>query len=243
MIYANNGPKIFFTSDTHFSQERTLKLSCRPFETVNDMNNHIITEWNNTVSSNDIVYHLGDFGDASICEKLNGRIVLVLGNYEYNPDKNMLTTEYSVEGISELTKAETQLTDDPDYNSDRLYEYREFMKESFNFRDVIFPETLSKDASCTNRSHLKAIKYVVSLNNSPLNGLYMAHVPSEIQKVSNNDDFTFGLFGHIHKLQMVRRYGLNVGIDCHNFKPVSLDQVLFYMNAIQNHYDSEVFGG
>lgn len=51
----------------------------------------------------------------------------------------------------------------------------------------------------------------------------------------------FTLFGHIHKLQMVKRNALNVGVDCHNFMPIDFGEVLFYKNAIQNHYDHEVF--
>ena len=51
----------------------------------------------------------------------------------------------------------------------------------------------------------------------------------------------FHLFGHIHERQMIKRFGLNVGIDCHNFKPIDLDTVLFYDNALKNFYDEEVF--
>jgi len=51
----------------------------------------------------------------------------------------------------------------------------------------------------------------------------------------------FFLFGHIHKLQMVKRNGLNVGVDCHNFVPLSVEDVLFYRESIQNHYDENVF--
>ena len=40
---------------------------------------------------------------------------------------------------------------------------------------------------------------------------------------------------------MIKRFGLNVGIDCHNFKPIDLDTVLFYDNALKNFYDEEVF--
>jgi calcineurin-like phosphoesterase family protein len=51
----------------------------------------------------------------------------------------------------------------------------------------------------------------------------------------------FHLFGHIHKLQMVKRNGLNVGTDCHDFAPIDLETVLFYYNAITKHYDENVF--
>lgn len=55
------------------------------------------------------------------------------------------------------------------------------------------------------------------------------------------DDKYFYLFGHIHKLQMVKVNGLNVGMDCHNFMPIDEETVLFYYNAIMNHYDDNVF--
>ncbi len=51
----------------------------------------------------------------------------------------------------------------------------------------------------------------------------------------------FNLFGHIHKLQMVKEFGLNVGVDCHNFTPISEETVAFYKGAIESHYDHEVF--
>ena len=40
---------------------------------------------------------------------------------------------------------------------------------------------------------------------------------------------------------MVKKRGLNVGVDCHNFTPIDLDTVLFYHNAIQRYYDKDVF--
>lgn len=63
-----------------------------------------------------------------------------------------------------------------------------------------------------------------------------------VHEPSKTDPNIFNLFGHIHKLQMVKRNGLNVGVDCHNFTPIDLDTVKFYRNAIENHYDEEVFG-
>lgn len=51
----------------------------------------------------------------------------------------------------------------------------------------------------------------------------------------------FFLFGHIHKLQMVKRNGLNVGVDCHHFCPLTLKGVLFYVGGIKHHYNQDVF--
>lgn len=84
----NKKSNVFFTSDTHFSQERTLKLSKRPFRDLDDMDWTIIERWNRVVHPNDTVYHLGDFGELWPMQYLNGNIHLIEGNYERDPNKN-----------------------------------------------------------------------------------------------------------------------------------------------------------
>jgi len=64
----------------------------------------------------------------------------------------------------------------------------------------------------------------------------LIHEPTTVVK-----DTAFCLFGHIHRAQMVKRNGLNVGVDCHNQCPIELIDVLFWQNAILHHYDEEVF--
>ena len=64
----------------------------------------------------------------------------------------------------------------------------------------------------------------------------LIHAPENIKY---NDEFY--LFGHIHKLQMVKKFGLNVGVDCHDFRPINEEIILFYRNAIEKHYDRNVF--
>jgi calcineurin-like phosphoesterase family protein len=71
--------------------------------------------------------------------------------------------------------------------------------------------------------------------------LVISHEPSNIPKSLRDSSECFCLFGHIHNTQMVKRWGLNVGADCHHFKPISIDTVDFYYNAIRRHYDDEVF--
>lgn len=68
----------------------------------------------------------------------------------------------------------------------------------------------------------------------------LTHEPNKI-KNRKIDEKNINLFGHIHKLCMIKPYGLNVGVDCHDFKPIDLNTILFYHNAILNHYDEEVF--
>lgn len=77
-----DGRHIFFTSDTHFGSQRAMNLSRRPFVSTKEMDAALILNWNNKVASDDVVYHLGDFGDLSVRPYLHGKIHLILGNYE-----------------------------------------------------------------------------------------------------------------------------------------------------------------
>lgn len=73
---------LWFTSDNHFSRDKTRVLTCRPFDSANEMDKEMIKNWNKFIKPNDIVYHLGDFGNLDILKKLNGRIRLIMGNHE-----------------------------------------------------------------------------------------------------------------------------------------------------------------
>ena len=93
--YFNNGDKIYFTADTHFGHEAILKHCNRPFKDINEMNETLITNWNNKIGPDDIVFHLGDFAFGNtkvwipILERLNGIKYLILGNHDF---KNMPDT-------------------------------------------------------------------------------------------------------------------------------------------------------
>jgi len=80
--------KRFIISDTHFNHANVIKYCGRPFADVSEMNSILIKNWNETVGSEDIVYHLGDFAFGSkdkiaeLRKLLNGRIYLLLGNHD-----------------------------------------------------------------------------------------------------------------------------------------------------------------
>lgn len=88
---------IFLTSDTHFGHANILKHCDRPFQNVEEMNETLITNWNNVVSDNDIVYHLGDFsfrGYTRFKNRLSGEIILIKGNHD--DEKQTITEELFV---------------------------------------------------------------------------------------------------------------------------------------------------
>lgn len=83
---------IWFTSDLHFNHENILSFSnkTRPWHTVKEMNEALITSWNSVVKHEDTVYVLGDFilgrpdedVMAEIVTSLNGWIHLIPGNHD-----------------------------------------------------------------------------------------------------------------------------------------------------------------
>lgn len=79
---------LFFTSDTHFDHKNIIKYCNRPWETVEEMNQALIDNWNSVVGPDDTVFHLGDVtfgGNTNLIEhvsKLNGHIILIKGNHD-----------------------------------------------------------------------------------------------------------------------------------------------------------------
>lgn len=80
----------YFIADTHFYHEPIIKFSNRPFKSVEEMNQKLIQNWNETVKSpEDEVYVLGDFvyhgsGEQAneILKQLHGKKYLIRGNHE-----------------------------------------------------------------------------------------------------------------------------------------------------------------
>ena len=51
---------IYFTSDLHLGHKNIIRLSKRPFISVEEMDEEIIRRFNSLVTENDTVYDLGD---------------------------------------------------------------------------------------------------------------------------------------------------------------------------------------
>lgn len=183
--------RVFYTSDTHFNEDRTFNYSMRGmyFDSLEQSTEEMIRRWNEVVSEDDIVYHLGDFGDFDVAKRLNGHIILLYGNYE-------------------------------------------------------------RDGAVPNKEQSKQFLKIIEGQGLSTANVIMVHEPKNRLKVHISEntvlfatpiDDRFYLFGHIHEKQKVKRNGLNVGVDVHNFTPVSTETVEFYRNAIQNIYDDNCF--
>ena len=78
---------IYYIADTHFGDERVMRLAQRPFISVSQMNEFLCAKWNEKVGGDDSVYIVGDFAfDDAAAQKifplLNGRKHLILGNHD-----------------------------------------------------------------------------------------------------------------------------------------------------------------
>jgi calcineurin-like phosphoesterase family protein len=95
----------YFIADLHFNDANIIRFCNRPFQSVDEMNQTIIANWNNVVYRDDTVFVLGDvytFKDFDakdyknldadrinyydLVSKLKGHKFLIKGNHDTEPD-------------------------------------------------------------------------------------------------------------------------------------------------------------
>lgn len=90
----------FYVADTHFNHDNIIAMQPRPFSTIAEHDEAMISRWNAAVGENDVVYHLGDFALGlnrpdrirEIFARLNGRKYLVYGNHDIRRDGDLHPT-------------------------------------------------------------------------------------------------------------------------------------------------------
>lgn len=84
----------YFVSDLHFGHVNCLSFDNRPFTSIEEHDETIIKNWNETIGMEDDVYILGDISwynstkTIEIFKRLNGNLHLIKGNHDYNVLKN-----------------------------------------------------------------------------------------------------------------------------------------------------------
>lgn len=114
-IHSSAFNNIFITSDTHFGHVKILD-----FEPIREelrlaegftgtADEFLIHKWNSQVADGDLVIHLGDLHWKSILpyvDKINGTILLVLGNHDMKPQYyEKFPNIYTVDGVWDLDGA------------------------------------------------------------------------------------------------------------------------------------------
>lgn len=78
----------WITSDQHHGHTNIIKYENRPFNSIEEMDEYLIYNWNSKVKKHEKVLILGDFSfygkkkTKEILNKLNGYLSIVLGNHD-----------------------------------------------------------------------------------------------------------------------------------------------------------------
>jgi calcineurin-like phosphoesterase family protein len=80
---------VFFTADLHLGHGNIIKYCNRPYSSIEEMDESLISNWNSVVGKNDHIYVVGDFtmgGNApNYLRRLNGIKHLIRGNHDREP--------------------------------------------------------------------------------------------------------------------------------------------------------------
>ena len=78
----------YYIADLHFGHKRCIEMDQRPFSSVEEMDETLISNWNNKVNEHDDVYIIGDFSYKAVKEateylkQLKGHKHLIVGNHD-----------------------------------------------------------------------------------------------------------------------------------------------------------------
>lgn len=101
---------IYFTADLHLGHKSVIGMCGRPFADVEEMNEALVSAWNDRVHKNDDVYILGDFSfrsevsPAEYLKRLKGRKHLIIGNHDRTWINKVDLSEYFEDWSSLLVK-------------------------------------------------------------------------------------------------------------------------------------------
>lgn len=108
---------VFFTADTHFGHANIIRFCNRPFDSVEEMNEALISNWNSRVRGNDTVFIVGDMmfrcpEPELILKRLKGKKRLIVGNHDSSWMNKVDLTKffYSVDPYLEISDGQHALT-------------------------------------------------------------------------------------------------------------------------------------
>ena len=188
--------KTFFVSDTHFYHSNIIKYCLRPFADAHEMNEALIANWNNAVTQDDVVYHLGDFafGDALGVDRVMRRLNFAHFHFiKGNHDKPFLDW------------------------------YHNFGNEDLARKVTVYPHFLE--------THINKQKFV------------LCHYAMRVWDQSHRG--AMHLYGHSHGTlpDDPNSKSFDVGVDCHDYAPISLERVLHLMSKNNTEQNFENLPG
>lgn len=145
---------IYFSSDQHFNHKNIIEYCKRPFTSIEEMNEKLIENWNRVVTKDDIIYNLGDFcfhtnGNSlqTIENRLNGRIVHIIGNHDSFSGLHSATIKYGGKKILMVHKPmhnKTRVGFDHDIvlcgHVHEIWKRMDFVAETSSFAEKEIPQ-------------------------------------------------------------------------------------------------------
>lgn len=198
---------IYFTSDTHYYHNNVIKYCSRPYQSVEEMDEALIKNWNDVVRPEDTVYVLGDFSLSFravelISSRLMGNKILIPGNHDFCHTYNKKSRN-------------------PAGWAKWIGKYEEFGWK-------VLPEIETIEFSGIGIFKLCHHPYTED-NSGEAERLNQYH--DKYKNWRPIDDGRILLCGHVHekwktKITPKGTLMINVGVDVWDYKPVSLDDII-----------------
>lgn len=194
---------VFFTSDQHFGHSNIINLAKRPFNDIDHHNKSLINNWNSVVRPGDIVFTLGDF------------IFLQRDNYANQckiVDEIFSQLNGTIHWILGNHDPKIKNIYDPNTSSQQIMDYiynKKYCQSISHYKEIYIDDSdieytpQNKGRQCIILSHYPYITW-----NKSRYGSWM-------------------LYGHVHNHlpDNPDLLSLDVGVDCHNYTPISYEQV------------------
>ena len=195
---------IFWTSDWHFRHFNIITYCNRPFQSAQEMDEALIKKHNQYVKPTDTVFFLGDLGMGNpsdmknIISRLNGRLIMIRGNH----DRWGVETYYNMGFNAVLETASIKV-------GQMTLTMSHYPRKTLwaIIKTFIFYIRKMRSKNRTVKDIWLRLKRELTMYNNVKGGDYHLH-------------------GHVHS--KVKMYGTNIecGVDCWDYKPVSLKEIL-----------------
>jgi calcineurin-like phosphoesterase family protein len=201
--------KRYYTADTHLGHARIIELCGRPFGSVDEMNETIIGNINDTCAPEDELYILGDIALGKLDESLpllkqiECRVFMVPGNHD------RFSLAYQRKG-DRMAEVEREL--------ERYGEYGTCYKETLNSSSEFLAPFLNPHGWPVKMSHYPYI-----------GDSHGADRHADLRPRREGGPL---IHGHVHGEWQFKDEMFNVGVDVNEFRPVSEERILEWLASI-----------
>ena len=194
---------IWFTSDNHFGHANIIKYCNRPFSGIADMDARMVDEWNNAIKDDDIVYHLGDFtfGD-----------------------------EHKARSYFRQLNGHIFVLGNAWHHDARwLTVVNQIGTSGKQAKTGLAPFYSASHHQVRILAALHVLEFPEYGKDGYSQALVLCHYPLAVWDRKHYG--AWHLFGHSHGQHQNGGLSFDVGVDCNNFRPISLDGVVRQMKA------------